>query len=334
VKKSLMFLLVACFVLGIAGTAMAFPVDMNGDARFQFRNWQDNIAGSKAENADHNDQLARIRLNFSAPVDENVTLYGRLGLRSTFGASSMDPAKDLLDQYGVKVKDSNDWTYNVGRQGVSMGQGSVISTGNDVGYDARFDGLVASGKLGVVDSKFAVGKTTEIALSSGTTPSKNVWGADFSTAVADGLTIGVTGASVKDMAQGSEAAKYLGINASYTPISNLSLNGEYVKSNADTDNKAYFIGGTYSWDKDNFTIQYNNVEANGVDSHLSGISTYVFPFNGDRLGADGNKYTGFTYAYNHQLSKAANFNLCYQSLKTANMDGHDNEYAAGVQWSF
>jgi len=341
VKKSLMSVLVACFVFGMAGTAMAFPLDMTGDYRFQFANWQDKIGNYDAADKNHNDTRSRVRLNFSAPVDQDVTFFGRLGVRTTSGLNSQDPNRDLLDQVGVKIA-NNGWDYTLGRQGVSLGQGTVIGTGNDVGYDSKFDGLVASGKLGVVNSKFIVGKSTTILNNQKdvTDPAnifftaKKVWGVDFSTMAMDNLTVGATFASIDDAETGAlNANNYIGINATYNPISNLSFNGEYVKSNADTNNKAYFLGGTYSWDKDNFTIQYNNVESNGVDQGISGIGAWQYPFNGENLLA-GDKYSGFTYVYNHQLSKAATFSVCYMSLKSAKTVGNDNEYAAGVQWNF
>jgi len=341
VKKSLATLLVVAFVLGIAGTALAFPVDFSGDVRVQYATFQDNITGSDDSDADHHDTRSRIRLNFSAQVDQDVTMFGRLGLRTTSGLSSQDPNKGLLDQYGVEIK-ANDLTYSVGRQILNLGQGSVAGFGSDVGYDAKFDGLVASGKLGAVDAHFAVGKSTDINSwnpSSGKVTTaynaKNIWGIDFSAPLSSNFTLGATYATIKDtVISGLNAAKYTGVNMTFNPSDNFTLNGEYVKSNADTLNKAYFIAAIYSWDKDWFCIQYNNVQANGVDQGLSAIGTTTYPVQGDNLLAGTGEYTGFTYSYNHQMSKAAAFNVCYMSLKANGLDDHDNECTAGVTWSF
>jgi len=367
VKKTLMMLLIATFVLGIAGTAMAFPVDFSGDVRYQFRGWDDGVG--VADSGTYTDQLGRIRLNFSAQVDQDVTFYGRLASRTFFG--QLDRAGDntmLLDQYGVKMA-SNGWNFNVGRQAINIGQGTIMNTGADAGYDSKFDGLVASGKIGVVNSTFAVGKTTDglltqfvpytratstagVADQSGTAYTANWWSADFSVPVSSNLTFGASYATEKKNWNGldtklitatnttgaftaSDAAnKYLAFNATFNPSSNLTLNGEYVKSNADTNNKAYFLAGTYSWDKDWFCIQYNNVEGHAVDQAMSGIGNIMYPFNGANLGDLDGKYSGFTYVYNHQMSKAAALNICYMSLKEAGETGLDNEYAAGVQWNF
>jgi hypothetical protein len=260
-------------------------------------------------------------------------------MRTISGTQSQDNQSvyntDLIDQYGVKLK-ANDWTYSVGRQGVWLGQGTIFGFGNDVGaWDSKLDGLVAGGKLGAVDTKFVVGRT-DAALNSYTAASRNIWGIDFAAPLSDNVTFGATYATVK-MNGADEANKYLGVNATFNPSANLTLNAEYVKSNADTDNKAYFICGTYSWDKDWFCIQYQNVKANSVDIDISVLGANTYPYHGNGLTNAKyapRSYTGMTYVYNHQMSKAAAFNVCYESLKATGFDGNDDEYAAGVTWAF
>jgi len=338
VKKGLVFILVASFLLSVAGTALAFPVDFSGDYRVKFDSWHDDIDGPDAGNG--TDEGSRVRLNFSAQVDKNISLYGRLGSRITWGTTAMPGYnKAQIDLYGVKISDS-DWTYTLGRQGVSLGQGSVIWTGSDVGYDSKFDGLTAAGKFGVVNSQFIVGKTTDSTIAAYTATdgytnaySANWWGADFSVPVSDNLTFGSTLASEKINASDQKGINYFGVNATFNPSDNLALSGEYVKSNADTYNKAYFITATYSWDNDWFCIEYNNVEANAVDRGISGIGAWMYPNVGYDLDA-GNKYSGFTYTYNHQLSKAAAFDINFMSLKDEGTNGNDNECTAYVQWDF
>jgi hypothetical protein len=362
VKKSLITLLVVSFVLAIAGTAMAFPVDFTGSINTSFVNWQDKV-GTVANPADpinsnHNDFRTTIKLNFSAQVDQDVTMFGRFGEEtrsfSRQGSAQQDPGKDLLDQYGVKIA-NNGWDYTVGRQALSLGQGTIAGFGNGVANcDAKFDGLVAAGKLGKVDTKIAVGRATTTggngynygAYNDGfTSPavnngnaifsdaSKTIEGIDLSTALTDNLTFGATYAAIDTADTNLAASKYLGVNATFNPTANLALNAEYVKSSLDTNNKAYFVAGTYSWDKDWFMIQYQNVGINGADVNISGIGVNEYPYFGANLLNDV-KYTGFTYDYNHQLSKAAALNICYMTLKTPNQTGNDNELGAGVTWSF
>lgn len=353
-KKSLITLLVVSFVLGLAGTAMAFPVDFSGSINLGYANWSDKVGIAPDPAADgHNDFRSSIKLNFSSQIDQDVTLFGRLAERTFSDTKSVnhDPDSNILDQFGVKIA-NNGWNYTLGRQGVNLGQGTIISTGNGIAYDARFDGLVAAGKLGAIDTKFIAGKTTENAAAYASIPSfvsdnaanaKNVWGLDFSTAVTSNLNFGATYASIANQGDttstvpgatvSSPAVKYLGVNAAFNPTANLAFNAEYVKSNLDTNNKAYFVAGTYSWDKDWFMIQYQNVGINGSDVNVGGISAYWYPINGAGLAKD-IKYTGWTYDYNHQMSKAAALNICYETFKTPNQPGTDNELCTGVTWSF
>jgi len=374
-KRSLVLILVISFVLSLAGSALAFPVDFSGDIRFQFRSWDDGINLNNRDGftggLTQNRELARIRLNFSTPVEKDVTLFSRLATRAWFGAEGNSGNEGLLDQYGVKIADSG-WTYKLGRQAVSLGQGSVISTGDDVGIDNKFDGLVAAGKMGKVDTQFIVGRTTATSTDNSDdwfSVRTNWWGADFSVPVSDTLTIGATYAASKyldnwyaligDTGSASystpDATKYLGFNATFSPSANLTFSGEYIKASHGyspltniyanskvTNDKAYFIAGTYRWDKDTLTIQYNNVGVSSVDAFNSGIGAVAYPFWGTYLAYAyqgendfiDSKYSGFTYTYSHQINKAATFSVCYMDLKNDISKGNDKEYAAGVKWSF
>jgi len=343
-KKSVVLILMFIFVCSMAGTAMAFPVDFSGMINIATAGWQDRITGSDPDNSDHHDIRTKMRLNFSGQVDQDVTLFGRFANRTTGGLSNMDPDLSVLDQYGVKIADGA-WTYSIGRQGVVLGQGSVLGTGNDIGVDPKFDGLVASGKMGNVNTQFAVGKTTASQVYMFYPVTRNVWGLDMSAPLSENLTVGATYASIDKQDTATNATKYLGVNMTFLPSSNLTICSEYVKSSADNNNTAFNISGTYSWANDWFCIQYNRVGAYGLDPDVSLNGAYYYPFCGDHLRNDANaahpyeteiypQFTGWCYVYNHQLSKAAAFNIVYESLKTKGLAGSDNEYCTGVTWTF
>jgi hypothetical protein len=329
VKKSLVFILITSFVLTFTGTALAFPVDFTGHYRLSFDSWRDNI--TDIDNG--TDYANRIQLDFSALLDPDVTLFGRLAVKEYDGYQKYYPYTDLLDNYGVKIA-KNGWTYSVGRQGVSLGQGSVIWTGSDIGYDCRFDGLVAAGPLGSVNTQFIIGRT---APSISMAPYTANWmGVDFSVPVSDSLTFGTSYASENASENlfdtGKKGARYLGFNTTFT-ADKLSIYGECVKSNANDYNKAYFIAASYSWDNDWFSIQYNNVQINAVDRYMSGIGSWMYPTEGTGLDS-GNKYTGFTYNYDHMITKNLEFNINFMTLKVDGHDGNDNEWNSSFQWNF
>jgi hypothetical protein len=325
-KKALILALVVSFVLSLAGTALAFPVDFTGDFRLQGRSIDDNVVGGDPAVKASWFQL-RARLNFSGAVDDSTTFYGRISTRNNFGGVSTVAGTNgaELDQYGVKIV-GGDWKFNIGRQAVNLGQGTIISTGGDAaGVDNKFDGLVATTKAGKVDLTFIGGKTTPA-----TTVAKEYYGFDATTKVDDKFTVGAAYARVKDPVLAG--VNIWAINTAFNANANLAFNAEYAKSNATTDNKAYFVSGTYSWDKDSFTIQYNNVKANAVDQFNSGVGAVAYPFYGLNL-AD-NNYTGYTYVYSHPMTKAATLSIIYIDLKVPGVAGSDKELAAGVQWKF
>lgn len=346
-KKVLLFVVLVSFILSSLGTALAFPIDVNGDVRFQFRSWQDGVANPSPNQ--FNNELARIRLNFSGQIDENTSLFARLGGRSWFGdaekTKSSSSAEGMLDHYGVKTKSGN-WTFSLGRQDVNLGQGAIISTGTDVATDSKFDGMVAAGKIGTSDAQFIIGKTTM----SGGGAEENWIGFDITNKLDDKVSVGAAYATDKIIAgtyngtyyPAAKAERYWALNGTVNFSEKFSLNGEYVKSNAVNNNAAYFLAGTYNWDKDNFSIQYNSVQINSVEPFNSGIGAVAYPLNGANLpynytanaSLTGNKYTGFTYSYTHPLTKAATFNITYFDLKSDTVSGHDKEYAAGVSYKF
>ena len=321
-KKSLILVIVASLVLSVTGTAMAFSVDYNGDIRYQFRSWQDKIGAP--DTTTQNRELGRLRLNFSSQINDEATLFGRFGTRTWFGSAGNSGNEGLLDQYGVKVV-NNGWTYKLGRQAVNLGQGSIISTGSDVAVDNKFDGVVSTGKIGNLNSSFILGKTTT-SIATACLPT-NWIGMDLSFNISNNSSMGFAYASEKLIGNNVVPAKtFSAINVKFKPYENLALSGEYVKSNSPSGSNgndgACFIAGTYSWDKDDFTIQYQSVGVNSVDPYNSGIGAVYYPIWGAGLAKRYNgstsvdtKYSGFTYNYTHKLNKSTTFVIRYLDFK-------------------
>jgi hypothetical protein len=163
-KKTIIMALVALFVLSLAGTALAFPVDVKGDFRLQARVIDDKINGAT-------DKFSfwqfRARVGFEGKVDDNTAFFGRFGVRNAFGtAGNTADTESTFDQYGVKISTDN-WNFTIGRQAVNLGQGTIISTGGDVGIDNKLDGIVATTKLGEFGVTLVGGKTTVASVPAG-----------------------------------------------------------------------------------------------------------------------------------------------------------------------
>lgn len=381
-KKNLVLALVVAFVMSLAGTALAFPVEFTGDFRLQARSIDDGVGLDEAYKGSWF-QL-RARLGFTGKIDDDTALFGRFSARNNFGGDQTGNGQ-AFDHYGVKYNAGN-WKFSIGRQAVNLGQGSIISTGYDaVGVDNKFDGLIATTKWGQVDVTIIGGKTNKVSvpaqpshewleahgygwhhhtyycylyhhkgwysqdfvIPSSSIPRGSQWyGIDFSTKLDEKLFAGFTYAYSKldsvtvldwwgdEQFVSSKGVKYWGLNTTYNASKNFSLNGEYVKSDAAKDNRAFFLAGTYSWDRDTFTVQYQNVQNNAVDQYNSGIGAVAYPFYGIGLMGGDTGYKGFTYVWNHNMTKNASLHVIYMDLKADGVSGSDKEAAAGVVWKF
>lgn len=326
-KKTLALVLVVCFVLSMAATALAFPVDFTGDFRLQGRSIDDGIAGGAADYKASWWQL-RGRLNFEGKIDDSTKFFGRLSIRNDFGSGNTSQTE--FDQYGVKIA-ADAWKFSLGRQAVNLGQGTIISTGNDAaGCDNKFDGLIATTKTGSFDLTFIGGKTNNGNSASVVT---EWYGLDATTKINDTFSVGAAYARQKPQGVAT-GVNVWALNTAFNPNANLAFNAEYAKSNVTTNNKAFFVSGTYSWDKDNFTIQFNNVKNNAVDANNSGIGSSAYPFKGLDLDTGLTGYKGFTYVYNHPMTKAATLSIVYMDLKVDGHTGSDKELAGSVTWKF
>ena len=330
-KKGLILVLVASFVLSLAGTALAFPVDFSGDMRLQGRIFDNNLAG-----ADESRSFFQIRsrVRFEGKIDDSTSFFGRFSASNKLGAADYGRATEgAFDQFGVKLVD-NGWTFKIGRQAANLGQGAIISTGyNAAGLDNKFDGLTVAGTAGAVDVNVIAGKTNN---EGGNDYAIEYYGLDLTTKLDDKFSVGAAYSHSKPDTTAVKGRNIWAINFTATPSSNLTFNGEYAKANTDTLNKAYFINGTYAWDKDSFSIQYNRVEKDSVDALNSAIGVGIYPYNGTAVTplAAADYYKGFTYTYTHQMTKNASFHLIYMDLNGKDVTGSDKEIISGVVWKF
>lgn len=354
-KKSLVLALVVSFVLSVAGTAFAFPVDFSGDFKYEFRQNKDfgTTPATKNENRFYTD------LKFNGKIDDSTTFFGRFGGEvrdNQVGGSGSNTSGFTLDQFGVKSSVGN-VNYVLGRQGTQLGQGGIFYAGSDIDPLTYFDGLVLSTKAGdftitalggkAITSNSFVQTTNLGNYSVGTLnamgfPDQNWWGIDVKVPAGQ-FTLGAAyaGKSVSPSAWilgNLQDAKYWDLNFATKIADKVDFSGEYVRSDANRANSAYTFAATYPWDNDSFTVAYNNVQGNAVDPVNSNIGTLYYP-NGKTFSVEGTAfgYKGFTYAYHHGVSKALGFNAYYLSLKPleGTNTGHiNNELGLNVKWSW
>lgn len=287
-------------------------------------------------------------INFDWKADASTDFFGRVaGEISQLGNTTHDsnPNDFKMDEFGLKT-DLGGWNFSIGRQGIQLGQGGVLYAGIDFAAPLSYlDGVVITNKLGDVALKAVVGKTTATAPYGCVDPTQKWYGIDLSQDINKNVNFGVVYAA-REAAPNSGATTLVNYNAgsdyfsAYTTIKssdNLSWTGEYVKSNANSQNDAYDVSATYKFDEKNrFTIQYNHVQANATDLDNSLIGGEYFP----NYSAFFNGYQGEYYNYHHQFNTLVSFNLDYYALKPlyivqgTNTSGTDGEFDANVKWHF
>ena len=342
-KKSCLMGLTMIFVLGVASTGLAEPVNFSGDFRLQGRMIDDKISTNPANNFEKDFFEFRARVNFDGTIDKDTKFFGRFSVRNYQGLGAETRSDSEFDQYGIKVN-SGDWKFSVGRQALIVGAGSLLDIGSDAaGATNFFDGIIASTKLGDFNVRAFGGKNTSgIYGGNGSNypdfvnPINKWYGVDLSTQLDKNLSTGLAYLHKKpDTGADTEAVNYWALNAAYNISSSFILNSEYAKSDKDNKNGAYFVAGTYKWNKDSFTVQYNHVQENSIDVWNGGIAAGPYPFKGKDLPAG---YKGYTLAYNHGITKALSFHAIYMDLEalepgTTNT-GNDKEFVSGLSWSF
>lgn len=336
-KKIISLALAAMFVLS-ATSAMAMPLDFTGDFRLQGRVYDDTTSGNGAVTDKRSFFQFRARLMFNGQLDQDTAFFGRISNRNNVGSTALaanDSTKTTeFDWYGIKGK-LEGWNYSLGRQAVTLGQGSVLGTGADAaGVTNRFDGIVLSKKIGDYNVNVIGGKTMDVLTYIPNYDVAQWYGFDVNTKISKKVQAGFAFASAKQDGAAADSRKYFAVNTSVQATPNFGISGEYTRSNASTDNSAYFVASTYNWGKNSFTAQYNNVEYNGVDPVAGGISPYAYSYSTNNLWTGDSKYSGFTYAFNRTIRSNLSFHAVYMDLKADGRTGSDKNFASGLVWSF
>lgn len=342
-KKTCLMALTMVFMLGIPGTGLAEPVNFSGDFRLQGRMIDDKISRNKADNFKKNFFEFRARVNFDGTLDQDTKFFGRFSARNYQDLGAETRSDNEFDQYGIRVT-AKDWNFTIGRQALAVGAGSLLDIGSDAaGATNFFDGIVTATKLGDFNFRAFGGKNTSAIYAgnganfpSSVNPTNEWYGLELSTALNNKLNTGVAYLHKKpNTGADRESVDYWALNSAYRVSPSFTLNAEYARSDKDNENNAYFLAGTYRWNKNSFTVQYNRVQENSVDVWNGGIGAGPYPFKGKDLPAG---YKGVTLAYNRDITKALSFHAIYMELKALDPGltntGSDKEFVSGLSWSF
>jgi hypothetical protein len=326
-------------------------VQISGDFRLQNRT-VNNTVNSPDGYYKHSWEQFRARINVSDKVDDSTTFFVRFADRNDFGVPDTATAaygnNSAMDQYGMKITNGA-WTYKIGRQDVKLGQGGIIGIGGDApAIESKFDGAVITNQNGNTSFHFIAGKTNGYwwgqQVGYDYIGPAEWYGLDASTKLTKDLTMGLAFANEKYDGNSHSVAiagypasgylphrNYVAINTSYNLSPTINFYGEYIKSNASTQNSAYDVGFYFTLNKGYLGLQYNKVKPNGVDPYLSAIGDQYFMYwgNGFEQG-----YKSYELYFGYPLTKNATFELVANYITSPVYSGNDKELATDVSWRF
>lgn len=288
-KKALTAALAAAFVLTTAGSVFAAPIEFDGKFEHQYRyNTWDNVKDADDNLVPHNEDgfKSTVILNATTNIGKNVDFFARFAAQhATIGKDFSDDATSsentaAIDQFGFTFKDSNGFSYKLGRQDASIGATAILyNTSPYLGKYEFADGVTVTGKSGVTDLKVIALKEDRkesldenklFALSASYSPAQN-W------------TLGGTLAKYDYKKASEKDTNHWAVNAGYDQ-GKASYFAEYAKSNADNNNSAYGLGVSYSPDAKNtfYAINYKieeNADMNGWTDYESGWQGMYYGYN-------------------------------------------------------
>lgn len=338
-KKTLVAALAASFVLGLASTALASDVlgsplgiNLDGSITFQYRNDDfDKYVSSSNPNKSVNDWKTLFVLNANRNIAQNLDLYARFTYESflnttdkEFGAARDYIDKDYngaIDAFGLKYANAG-YKYTLGSQALTLGATGILYDNGYIGKHALPYALTVSGKSGATDLTAVIGKTN---YQSGK-DNDNLYALQGSYALNDKATVGAVfaqvnyGNSALADAEKNKNVNYYTLNTSYKLAPNLTFTAEYLKSDADRDNKGYV--GAFSYkpnSKDAFTAAYWRVEdlAAIEDNNFGSMTTFW-----------GNA-KGYTLAWSHKVSQDVTFSIADHNFDSINSTSDGKGTQAG-----
>lgn len=334
-KKALAVVLVVSFML-LTGTAFAAdipnPLDLKFDGSLTLQ-WRNDSVEKTANAGSYNGLKTLGVLNIGRNIGEGFDFYARAtyeNLGGSLNANNYTSPRDFvakkydgtIDAFGVKAK-LEDWTWTLGSQALTIGQGMIYDNGF-IGSHALPYALDAKGKMGAVNTEITFAKTnyqsavtagglsvtndkfTVVQLGYDVSPKTNI-GAFYTKWTAGGPATYITNYNT---AVGIQSMNFYGMNVTYKAADKVTFNGEFAKSNANKDNKAYIGGITYAFDN------VDKVSASAYRSEdLSGISDYNF---GNMTTAPNANTNGYIFSWKHVMSDSLTLKVGYDSYTHIN----------------
>lgn len=293
-------------------------------------------------------------LNINMKVQDNISAFARFGERNFFGPSvnynfsdgDGGRASANLDHFGVQVK-MGDWDLSLGRQAVVLGQGTIINTGSQFGFNSHFEGLVAGTKFDNVTMHVIGGHTNANANTDAIMAWKktnegytgpdyngaNWFGADASVQVDKNVSLGVAYAHENYVDNYLPGLGYTSLNATVNFGGPFTLIAETEKSSASTLNKAWQLTGIYHQNKDTFVLMYVNTQKNAIDQYTN-IQQGGYQYALGASLSEENEWHGTLYKWMHDLTPNVQSTVMVITDAVKGIPSQNVEWVAGFLYKF
>lgn len=344
-KKQLAMALATSVVMSAAGTVFAaedpYDFKFSGSLNTQFRSDDKTNYSNGDENVNATGLKTTLTINMDKALTDNLSLYSRFTHQSFNNNGAKDQAdwikedyNTAIDAFGLKYNNAG-VNYTVGSQALTLGATGLVYDNGFIGRHALPYALKIEGKAGATNLTAGYAKTN---YQDGVDNDKFYY-LQGQYAVSDKANVGAFfahaayGNDTKTnlIVNNEDSLNYYGISASYKITDKLNFVTEFIKSNADKDDKGYIGGFTYALDnKNTFGASYYRVEDQAaiVDANLHSMTTA--PFSNAK---------GYILSYNYKLNNNTTVAASYDTQDRIN-DGlagainDRNRTRVGVTFSF
>lgn len=307
-KKLILGMVIGIVSMSVA--AFAATPEVDGDLRIRVQS----RTGDTNSPTKGTVTITRLRLNGDFPIDDNVSIYGRLAVEQASGKIHHNGLYDtagMFDHWGINWKYKNGGV-KIGRQDVVLGQeGLVLTTLIDaVGADNQLTGVTAIWKEGKNSFKLVGGRLGEGLFQPLPKVKANLYALQVDHKVNQRLSVGGTYRQIATIDNYSSAVAKTYLSAHTDLVKTYSLLGSYYLdrktiaytefgySNAKEYNGGFGLGMAHKMDKKNsYSINYFK---QGKNSGL--FRNWGAPDFALNPSSANTSWTGYALYYRYQMN--------------------------------
>ena len=339
--KIKVILVIVIGILCLSASVLAATPEIDGDIRIRVQ--------SRTGDADSSTKgtmtITRIRLHGDFPINENISLYGRLGVDQADGKvhhNGLYDTSGMFDRWGINWKYKNG-SVKAGRQDVVLGQeGLVLTTLIDaVGEDNQLTGVTAIWKEGKNSFKLVGGRLGEGLFQPIPKVKANLYALQMDHKVNQRLSVGATYRQIATIDKHSEAMASAFLSAYPDGIETYSLLGNYLidhktiaytefgYSNANKYNGGLGLGMAHMMDKKNsYSINYFKQDIN------SGLfRNWGAPDFSRNISGSNTSWTGYALYYRYQMNSKTQLEVS-DYYEHGNVNGNANQFRVTILAKF